>query len=108
MLSMYNFQLRSRILKFVSIVVLLVCIGSHVSELLDTWDNTFQTGNDIESVFVILALTVGGVLALASTAVLLIARRRSFADPSNPVPLLQPIGELILSTHSPPIVPIRI
>ena len=100
--------MRERIVKFVSLVVLLVCIGSHVSELLDTWDHTFQTGNDIESVFIVLALTVGAALAVASAAILLVARTRSFAAPSDAVRLLQPISGLILSTHSPPVVLLRI
>jgi len=88
--------------------VLLVCIGSHVSELLDTWDHTFQTGNDIESVLAILALTGGAVLALGSAAILLFARTRCFAVGSTAIELLRPISELISSTHSPPVIPLRI
>lgn len=88
--------------------MLLVCIGSHISELLDTWDHTFETGNDIESALVMFALTVGAALALASAAVALVSKTKEF----NPVhfahALAQAVSELIISTHSPPIIPLRI
>jgi hypothetical protein len=88
--------------------VLLVCIGSHVSELLDTWDQTFQTGNDIESTLVVLALTVGVALALASAAVVLFSTTKSFNLVNAAHSFPQGVSELIISTHSPPIVPLRI
>src|SRR5438552_19147323 len=52
-------------LQFAAVVVLLVCFGSHVSEFLDHWDHTFQTGNDIASALIVVALTGGVALALA-------------------------------------------
>lgn len=88
--------------------MLLVCIGSHISELLDTWDNTFQTGNDIESVVLVLALTVGAALALAPVGKLLVAKTRSLAVASAPFPLQQSISEVIFPTHSPPLLSLRI
>jgi hypothetical protein len=100
--------LRNAIVKFAAITVLVVCIGSHVSELLDTWDHTFQTGNDIESALVILALTLGATLALASAVILLVARTRCLAVPFTEVPVLQLIAELIFSIRPPPIVSLRI
>ena len=50
-------------------ILLLVAVGSQVSELMDRWDHTMQTGNDIESVLVVLALTTGAVLAAVKTTV---------------------------------------
>ncbi len=97
-----------RAVKLIAVAVLLVSIGSHVSELLDSWDNTFQTGNDVESVVVILALTVGSVLALASVAKLVVVTMRFFTVAATASRLQQPISELIVSTHSPPLIPLRI
>ena len=88
--------------------MLLVCIGSHVSELLDTWDHTFQTGNDIESALVIFALTLGAALALASAAVVLVRKAKSFSPAHVAHAVAQAAAELIISTHSPPIIPLRI
>ena len=87
---------------------MLVCIGSHISELLDRWDNTFQTGDDIESVVVILALTVGAAVALAPVVKLVVAKTRFLAVASAPFPLQQSMPEVILPTHSPPLLSLRI
>jgi hypothetical protein len=39
-----------------------------VSELFDHWDNTFQTGNDIEYSTVIVVLIAGAAIAFAQVA----------------------------------------
>jgi hypothetical protein len=41
------------------LLVLAVVLGAQLSELLDTWDNTPQTGNDVEFSLTLLALCVG-------------------------------------------------
>ena len=79
-----------------------------MSELLDTWDHTFQTGNDIESTLVVFALTVGAALALASATVVLLSKRKSFNQVHALRVFPQAFSELIISTHSPPIAPLRI
>ena len=88
--------------------MLLVCIGCHVAELLDTWDHTFETGNDIESTLVVLALTVGVPLAVTSAAVVLFSTTKScnLIQAAHSFPRV--VSELIISTHSPPIIPLRI
>jgi hypothetical protein len=53
-------------------LILAVCICSHVSEVFDHWDNTFQTGNDIESSIIIVALITGVVLGVAHVGAMLL------------------------------------
>jgi hypothetical protein len=97
-----------RALKLLAVTVLLVCIGSHVSELLDTWDHTFETGHDLESALIILALTVGAALALASATVELVSKTKSFQPVHLARAFAHAVSELIVSTHSPPVIPLRI
>jgi len=97
-----------RALKLLAVTVLLVCIGSHVSELLDTWDHTFETGHDIESALIVLALTVGAALALALATVVLVSKTKSFHLVNVGHAVAHAVSELIISTHSPPIIPLRI
>jgi hypothetical protein len=100
--------LRQTLLKAACGMVLLVSIGSHVAELLDHWDHTLSTGNDVESVLIVAALCAGVVLTLASAAALVRrgsggavilastpARVRFFAPAASPA-------------HSPPVGPLRI
>ena len=49
-------------------VVLLVgalLLGAQVSELFDTWDNTLETGNDIEFSVTVIALCIGACVLFA-------------------------------------------
>ncbi len=46
-------------------LVLLTCLVCPVLEMLDQWDHTLRTGQDTEYTFVLLALCVGVVYALA-------------------------------------------
>jgi hypothetical protein len=57
--------MRRSLLQLASVLILVVCLGSCVSELFDHWDHTMQTGHDIESTLVVLALVTGAVLVLA-------------------------------------------
>ena len=100
--------MRRRTLQFAAVVVLLVCFGSHVSEFLDHWDHTFQTGNDIESALIVVALAGGVALALAG-ATAIFAAQTGFSSTVQPrllacnVVLGPPV-----STHSPPPLALRI
>jgi hypothetical protein len=100
--------LRRRLLQLASIVVLLVTFGSHISELFDHWDHTLQTGNDIESVVVILALTAGAVLALAGTVVVAIAGTQNSTATLTIVRTCTGPPPLIATMHSPPPLALRI
>lgn len=88
--------MRQKVFQFACIVLLLVVFGSHFSELFDQWDHTLQTGNDIESVLVVLALTAGAVLTLAGAVVFLFVSIH---------PLGAPLEQLRISAGSPPLVP---
>ena len=66
--------MRRRLVHFGAIIVLMLCIWGHVSELFDHWDNTFQTGKDIEYSTVIVALAAGAVLAFAHLSAAAIRR----------------------------------
>ena len=46
-------------------LILVVCLGSCVSEIFDHWDHTMQTGHDTESTLVMLASLAGAVLVMA-------------------------------------------
>jgi hypothetical protein len=59
---------RRRLIQFGTMLILTLCIWGHVSELFDHWDNTFQTGNDIEYSTVIVVLIAGAAIAFAHVA----------------------------------------
>src|SRR6266404_4915547 len=98
-------SMRRTLTKIGALIVLLVCIGSHVSEIFDSWDNTLQTGNDIEASLVIVAIVVGAVLLSAT-----VARLRFRTDWLAFVPAALQVADLQLSTptsnlllHPPPL-----
>jgi hypothetical protein len=102
-------NVRRQLIQFGTTLILAVCLWGHVSEIFDHWDNTLQTGNDIEYSTVIVALIAGAVFWLAQVAAKVIrARSATFclsslfvaSLPSTPSPVLS-IG------HSPP-QPLRI
>ena len=51
--------------RFFAVLIVSACLWGHVSEVFDTWDHSFQTGNDIEYSVALFALVTGAVLALA-------------------------------------------
>jgi len=61
-------NVRRRLIQFGTTLILMICIWGHVSEMFDHWDNTFQTGNDIEYSTVIVVLIAGAVIGLADLA----------------------------------------
>ncbi len=50
--------------KLAVLAVLLVCLVCAISEALDRWDNSFQTGNETESSVLLLALSLGTAFLL--------------------------------------------
>jgi hypothetical protein len=58
--------MRRRIIRVFVVAVLMVCVCAHISELFDTWDHTLQTGNEIESTLVAVALCIGACVVLVS------------------------------------------
>jgi hypothetical protein len=93
-----------KFVRFGSILVLTLCLFGHVSEIFDHWDNTLQTGTDIDYGTVIVALIAGAVLGLVHVSVraLRIASGTlgciSWADVFQD----SSIGPLISICHSPP------
>ncbi len=65
--------MQRKLIQLASMFILALCIWGHVSEIFDRWDNTFQTGNDVEYNTVIVVLTVGAVIGLARVAVLVLS-----------------------------------
>lgn len=64
--------MRRRLIQFGTTLILMLCVWGHVSEIFDYWDNTFQTGYDIEYSTVIVVLVAGAVIAFAHLAAALI------------------------------------
>jgi hypothetical protein len=57
--------MRGWLLQLAAVLILVVCLGSCVSEIFDQWDHTMQTGHDTESTLVMLASLAGAVLVMA-------------------------------------------
>jgi hypothetical protein len=58
-------QMQRKLIQLGATLILTLCIWGHVSEIFDYWDNTFQTGNDIEYSTVIVALIAGAGFGIA-------------------------------------------
>lgn len=101
--------MRRRLLQFGAILILLVCICGHVSEIFDHWDNTLQTGSDIEYGAVIVALIAGAVLGFAhvGATALRTASESFFLLSTFTAFLPSPTSTVILFGYSPP-QPLRI
>lgn len=57
--------MRGWLLQLAAALIMVVCLGSCVSEIFDHWDRTMQTGHDTESTLVLLAALAGAVLVMA-------------------------------------------
>lgn len=55
--------------RLVILVVLLICVWGHLSEIADRWDHTLQSGTDSEYSLILLALSAGAVLTLSTQLV---------------------------------------
>ena len=101
--------MRRKLIQFGAMLVLTVCVWGHVSEIFDHWDNTFQTGNDIEYSTVIVALIAGAVFGLArvAAAVLRAVSATLFVLPLFVTCLPSPPSLAASIGHSPP-QPLRI
>jgi hypothetical protein len=60
--------MRGWLLQLAAALIMVVCVGSCVSEIFDHWDHTMQTGHDTESTLVMLASLAGAVLVMARVA----------------------------------------
>jgi hypothetical protein len=97
-------NMRERLIRIGATFVLVLCIWGHVSEIFDHWDNTFQTGNDVEYSTVIVMLVAGATIAFAY-AVALNPRKASITSYRPPVlaaHILAPFSAGNFIGHSPP------
>ena len=76
--------MRRRLIQFGATFILTLCIWGHVSEIFDHWDNTLQTGNDVEYSTVMVALVAGAVIGFAHVAAIVL---RTVSATSYPLPL---------------------
>ena len=75
--------MRRMLLRWPVLIILVAMFGGHVTELFDRWDNTLQTGRDIDYSIVIVAACVGVVFAAAKGLIGLL--RRSPKQEDSPV-----------------------
>jgi hypothetical protein len=61
-------KVRRKLLQLGALLLLLVCLCGPIAEAFDYWDQTVQTGNDIEYSLVVLALVAGAAFGLAHAA----------------------------------------
>jgi hypothetical protein len=98
-----------RLLQFGAFLLLLVCLGGHVAEAFDFWDHTLQTGNDIESTLVMVALVAGAGFGLAQvTAVVMRAVSRTSCRLSSLVDSSSCVTPPVVSACYSPPQPLRI
>lgn len=60
--------MRSRFVRVVVALVLLACFACPILEMRDRWDHTLKTGQDTESIFVVLAVCAGAIISFALRA----------------------------------------
>jgi|SRR5579859_1976002 len=61
--------MRKTLLHSAALVVLAGMLGGHITELFDHWDQTLQTGRDVDYTVVIIAACVGVVFAVGKKLV---------------------------------------
>jgi hypothetical protein len=95
--------MRGWLLRLAAVLIMVVCLGSCVSEIFDQWDHTMQTGHDTESTLVMLASLAGAVLVMARA----VASAAPRICPLFPMPCVcgeaGGISQVIASGPSPPL-----
>jgi hypothetical protein len=100
------------LLRWAVLITLAAMLGGHMTELFDHWENTLQTGSDVDYTVVILAACAGVVFVVAKSLVVLFGHLPKQKD--SPVQqsfsLLQTIFPEISATgpSPPPLLPLRI
>ncbi len=72
-----NAKVRRHSLQLAASLLLLVCLCAQVAETFDFWDQTLQTGNDVEYSLMVVALVVGagfGAAYVAATVMRTVSR----------------------------------
>lgn len=98
--------MKSRVTSAIALLVIAFCLCAHVSELLDTWDNTPQTGNDIELTIVVVVLSVGATLIAAGILIklfnMLVGVGAGFDQHSQTTFLCRTVPPISFSLSPPP------
>ena len=103
---------RRTLLRWAVLITLVAMLGGHVTEMFDRWENTLQTGRDIDFNVVIVAACAGIVFVVAKSLVVLF--RQSSKHEDSPVQqslsLFQTIFPEIAAAgpSPPPLLPLRI
>jgi hypothetical protein len=71
--------MRLSLLKLAGLVIVAVCLGGHISELFDRWENALS-GNDVDYTCVLVAAVAG--------AVIVVSGMRGKLFPTTPTPML--------------------
>jgi hypothetical protein len=93
------------LLKFGALIIVAICLGGHVSELFDRWENAVISGNDVDYTCVFVAAVAGAAIVLSG----MLGKFFSVW----PKPVVAPLtahqcvtrsaAQSITSTHSPPL-----
>jgi hypothetical protein len=105
--------MRSRTSLLIASLALFVCLVCPLVEMFDTWDHTFQTGNDTEYALVVLALCVGVVHSIARSilkpvSVGLVAQSIHSCGAHNVLAFARGFTLLLFDVTSPSSLPLRI
>jgi hypothetical protein len=103
-------KVRRRFIHYVTTLILTVCLWGYVSEIFDHWDNTFQTGNDIEYSTVIVVLIAGAVISFARVAAIVLrgVSATSYLLSLFAACVLAAPSTAVFIAHSPPPLALRI
>ncbi len=66
--------MRKMLLHLAALIILTGILGGHVSELLDHWDHTLKTGQDVDYTVVVIAASLGVVFAVGSKILSAVSR----------------------------------
>ena len=100
------------LLRWAVLITLVAMLGGHVTEMFDRWENTLQTGRDIDFNVVIIAACAGVVFVVAKSLVVLFRQLSKHEDSpaQQSFSLLQTIFPEIATAgpSPPPLLPLRI
>jgi hypothetical protein len=97
--------MRRSLLKFGALAIVAICLGGHVSELFDRWENTMISGNDVDYTCVFVAAVAGAMIVFAG----LLGKLFQVWPKPVPIPpldhrsLASSVPESVTSAHSPPL-----
>ena len=100
--------MRRHAIRAVILAVVLVCLLTPVAELFDGWDNTLQSGNDVESNLAMVAVCLGAALMLTGILSKILRGSGLSANVSTPQQWHPPVLAIPLHLLSPPSRSLRI